>query len=90
MLHGRISGRNQELGNLYWAAIEMLEAPATSSPSARHRLVMISHNLRELLHNAPVLFDDVAKPKRGRTDVGGSLKAMGEVQTSSGRCPVGP
>ena len=38
---------------------------------------MIAHNVRELILNAPDLFDDVEKPKRGTTDTFGALDALG-------------
>lgn len=76
LLQSRITRRSSDLGILYRAAIDLLEGDVVSS-SARHRIVMIAHNVRELLLNAPDLFDDVEKPKRGTTDTVGALNALG-------------
>jgi len=65
------------LGILYSAAIDLLEADVPAS-RARHRIVMVSHNVRELINNAPELFDDVEKPPRGVTNTKGALDALGE------------
>lgn len=67
-LHRRVAAQNSDLGYLYKGAIDLLEVPASLSGSARHRLVLISHNVRELILNAPDLFDDVERTRRGRTD----------------------